>query len=437
MTRLSIKTALIAAAPLLAGGFATAAHAGAFYLQEQSVRGAGRAFSGEVADQGVESLWWNPAAIGGMTGGEAYAGVSAILPKGNVDNVNTLIVRPGQAPAAVGGEQSSKDPINDGYLPSGAAAYAITPQIALGLAVTSPFSFTTNYSGTSWARYTADKTKLRTYDIQPSIAFMPSPAISLGAALNVEHSAAGLSNSLPNLSPLLPDGHQTLRGKGWDVGFTVGAQVHAGPLTLAGSYKSSIKHTLDGSVTTAGLISVPGVPLASQNGVIAATARFRTPWQAIAGARLKVTPALTLDAQIVRLGWGKFDAIRLGAPLNVAIPENYRDTWSVAGGADYMVSPIWTVRAGIQHDETPTRDGQRDARVPDGNRWNFAVGTSYDVIKNVTIDLAANYIDVKDASIDRTTAAFAGTAVQTPILVNGQLDKAHVVVLAIGGRLKF
>ncbi len=55
------------AAALVAGigGFSSAANAQAFYLQEQSVRGQGRAFSGEAADTGVESIWWNPASIGG------------------------------------------------------------------------------------------------------------------------------------------------------------------------------------------------------------------------------------------------------------------------------------------------------------------------------------------------------------------------------------
>lgn len=438
MTKLSIRTALLAAAPILAATLATSANAGAFYLQEQSIRGAGRAFSGEVADRGADSLWWNPAAIGGMSGGEAFIGFSAILPKGNVSNVNTRIVRPGQASAPVGGaEQVSKDPINNGYLPTGAAAYALTPQIALGLAVTSPFSFTTNYKGVSWARYTSDKSKLRTFDIQPSIAFAPSEAISLGVALNAEHVSAGLSNSLPNLSPLLPDGHQTLRGKGWDFGFSAGGQFRAGAATLGLSYKSSVKHKLDGSVTTAGLISVPGVPLANNNGVINAGATFRTPWQVIGGARFAVTPALTLNAQVVRLGWKKFDAIRLGAPLNAALPQNYRNTWSVAGGVDYMVGEKLTLRGGIQHDQTPTRDGFRDTRVPDANRWNFAAGAGYKVSDALTLDAAVNYIAVKDATIDRPSAAFAGTPVQTPILVSGQLDKAHVVVLGLGAKLAF
>ena len=48
---------------VLMASVAAPAFAGSFYLQEQSVRGAGRAFSGEAADRGVGSMWWNPAAI--------------------------------------------------------------------------------------------------------------------------------------------------------------------------------------------------------------------------------------------------------------------------------------------------------------------------------------------------------------------------------------
>ena len=103
-------------------------------------------------------------------------------------------------------------------------------------------------------------------------------------------------------------------------------------------------------------------------------------------------------------------------------------------GSDW---PAWTVRAGIQHDQSPTHDGARDARVPDSDRWNFAVGTSFDLSKSVTIDAAANYIDFKDAPIDRVTAAYAGSAAQTPILVNGELNKAHALVFSLGGRFRF
>lgn len=436
MTMFSLRRiALAGAASTVALAGAGAAHASAFYLQEQSVRAAGRAFSGEAADQGAASLWWNPAAGAGNATSTVYAGVAAILPKGDVRNNGTLIVRPGQAPAPVGGEQVSVNPLKKGVLPSGAASWKVNDQFAVGLAITAPFSFMTNYNGTSWARYTADKTRLTTFDVQPSIAFAPSPVFGIGIALNAEHSKASLSNSLPNLSPLLPDGHQTLRGKGWDFGYSVGVQIHPSEMIDLGfAYKSSIKHVLKGNVTTAGLLG----PLAGSNGTINnIKAKFRTPWQAIASVRVHATEALTLNGQVVRAGWNKFDAIRLGAPLNAALPQNYKNSWSVAGGVDYAVTPAWTMRTGVQWDETPTRDGFRDARVPDASRINFALGTSYAITETITLDAAANYVDFKDASIDRITAAYAGTPVQTPILTNGQLHNARAIILALGGRMSF
>lgn len=422
---------LAGAASVFALAWAGSASAQAFYLQEQSVRGQGRAFSGEAADTGVDSLWWNPASIADMEGGEASVRASFIRPRGDVVDNGTVIVRPSQRPASVGGNPVARNPINNGLLPSGAIAYGFG-RVAVGLALTAPYSFTTDYDSDSWARYTADKTKLRTYDIQPSVAVAVTDWLRIGAAANIERVDATLGNYLPNLSPLLPDGHQTLKGKGWDVGWSAGLQIHNGPVTIGAAYKSSIKHKLDGTVTIEGLAG----PLAGQNGVTDARAEFSTPWQAIGSVRARVSPKLTLNAQVVRAGWSKFDSIDLGAPLNVSIPENYRNTWTYALGADYEVNPQWTVRAGVQRGFTPTRNGERDARVPDANRWNYSAGTSY-AFGKFTIDAAASYIDFKNASIDRTTAAYAGTPVQTPILVNGALQDASAMVFSLGARMAF
>ncbi|PEQ13868.1 aromatic hydrocarbon degradation protein [Novosphingobium sp. PC22D] len=430
----SYKDRILAGAAVAAAGlgFSTVASAQAFYLQEQSVRGQGRAFSGEAADTGVESIWWNPAAIGGIEGGEASVHVSAIVPRGKVVDEGSVIVRPGSAPAPVGGNPVAKNPINNGVLPSGAVAYGFG-KVAVGLAVSAPFNFTTNYAEDSWVRYTADKTKLRTFDIQPTVAVMVTPELSIGGGLNVEYVDASLGNYLPQLAPGLPDGHQTLAGDGWDVGWSVGAQYRGGPVTLGLAYKSSVDHTLKGDVTTEGLLG----PLAAQNSVVATKAKFSTPWQAIGSVRVKATPQLTLNAQAVRYGWGEFDAIRLGSPLNTELPENYKDSWSFAFGADYDVSPQWTVRGGVQYGETPTRDGNRDARVPDSDRWNFSAGTSYAMSDAFTIDAAASYISFKDAPIDRPTAAYAGTPAQTPVLVDGELRDASALVFSLGARVRF
>src|SRR5687768_14676998 len=98
------------------------AQAAAFYLQEQSVRGWGRANSGEVADQGPASLWWNPASIGGAEESSAAFGVTAFFPIGEISDRGTLIDRPGLPPAPVGGDPLMHDPIQRGVLPGSAFA---------------------------------------------------------------------------------------------------------------------------------------------------------------------------------------------------------------------------------------------------------------------------------------------------------------------------
>jgi len=432
MKRTSGRILLAGTASAIVFGFAGSAHAQAFYLQEQSVRGQGRAFSGEAADTGVDSLWWNPAAIGGLEGGQASVHASVILPRGKVVDDGTVIVRPGQAPAPVGGNGVAKNPINNGVLPSGSIAYG-TGKFAFGLTVTSPYSFTTDYDSDSWARYSADKTKLRTIDIQPSVAFQPVEGLYIGAAANIEYVDAALGNYLPNLSPLLADGHQNLKGDGWDVGWSVGAQYHNGPASIGVAYKSAVKHKLKGTLTIDGLLG----PLAAQNRTLDATAEFSTPWQAIMSGRVKATNQLTLNAQVVAYGWSKFDSIDLGAPINQSLPENYKDGFSYAFGVDYDVNPKWTVRSGIQYGETPTSNGNRDARVPDSNRWNFSAGTTYNMSEKIAIDAAASYITFKDAPVDRITAAYAGTAAQTPILTDGRLTDASALVFSLGARVAF
>ncbi|PTQ64705.1 long-chain fatty acid transport protein [Sphingomonas sp. PP-CE-3G-477] len=429
------KAPLLAVSALVSAfGFASTAYADAFYLQAQSARGAGRAFSGEGADTGPDSLWWNPAAIAGIRDGSATLAASAILPKGDVIDTGTRICRPGQPCTGISGQANSRDPINKGVVPSGAVAYPLTDRIAVGLAVTSPFSFTTNYDANSWARYSADKTRLRTIDIQPSVGIVVTDWLRVGGALNVEYTDASLSNALPNLSAALPDGQQELKGDGWDFGWTAGVQLHNDFATVGISYKSSIRHNLKGDLTVSGLVG----PLAGSNTTVSgAKAAFNTPGQVIVAGRFRGTDKLTLNAQVVAYSWSKFDTIDLGAPLNTAIPENYMDSWSLAGGFDYDVTPKLTVRAGLQRTKSPTQDGQRDARVPDADRWTYAAGGSYQLSSRIALDAAAQYVDFENTTIDRITAAYVGTAAQTNILTSGALRNASAVVLSLGGRVSF
>jgi long-chain fatty acid transport protein len=421
----TLGVVLTAPAPATAAGF---------YLQEQSVRGWGRANSGEVADEGAASLWWNPASIGGIEASEGSFGATLVLPSGRLEDRGTLIDRPVVPPVAVGGQSVMRDPIQKGAVPNMALALRLSDRFAIGLNVASPFSFTTDYDSGGWQRYSAIRTRLVTLDVQPSLAWAPSRAVSVGAGLNVEYADAWLSNALPNLTPGSADARLRLTGSGWDYGWSAGLQVRpVEGVSLGIAYKSAIEHKLKGPVQISGLAG----PLAARNVQASTVAQFTTPWQLVVGGRFRAGPRLTFNAQAVRFGWSEFDRIQIAAPLSTAIPENYKDTWSFAVGVDAKASERLTLRAGIQRDPTPTRDSSRDARVPDADRMDYNAGFSFRLSDRFVFDGAAALTDPGSSPISRQERFYAGTGAQTDVLTAGRARDQRVIVLAMGGRMRF
>ena len=427
-------TALGALAAALAA--AGSAHAGGFYLQEQSVKGLGRAYSGEASDVGAEGLWWNPAAIAQVKGVEIVNGFNAISVDAKSDDAGSTVTRPGQAPAPVGGEPRAFNPVIFGVAPDFDAAWRINEHFAVGLAVSTPFNFTTKYAPTSWARYQSEKSLLFNLDVQPTLAVHVNKYLDLGVSFDAEYTSATLTNALPNISPLLPDGRQSLTGDGWNYGYTIGAQIHPlDTVTVGLSYRSSIDQKLDGRIQVNGLEGTPYAALATVDAP--GRADFSTPWFALIGVRWQATERLALNAQVEHFGWSEFDAIRVSFGSTVqATPQSYKDTTSAAFGVDYAVTPKWTVRGGVQYDPTPTPDVGRTVRVPDADRFLFTVGTTIRPNPRLALDLAGGYIDFQNSRVNSTADAFAGTPLVTPVDIQGQVSGSGAV-LSVGARAFF
>ena len=413
---------------------ASQASASAFYLQEQSVRGAGRAYSGEVADRGAASLWWNPAAIAGLETNEVYGGLHAIQVDSDVNDNGSTITRPVPPTGLttpVGGDLRTSKPIKDGIVPNFASAWRINDQLTLGLSVAAPYNFTTEYGPRSWTRYDALKSRLTTADIQGTVAYRVTDKLDLGVGVSAVYADAELTNALPNISPLQADGLQSLKGDGWAYGWTVGAQYRPTPaLTLGASYRAKVDHTLKGDIAVSGLLAP--IPAAS-NFKTAGEAEITTPWMAIIGARWAVNDRVTLNGSVSRIGWSEFDAIRVKfATSGSTSVQNYKDITTAAVGVDYQASPRLTLRAGVQYDPTPTPDVGRTARVPDGDRMMYAAGATWAAQPNLKLDAALSYIGFDDTKINRTDV----TATSSTVNLRGDVT-GSAIVMSTGVRYSF
>lgn len=410
MGGIALTTALLA-------GVAAPAMAGSFYVQEQSTRGQGRANAGVGADKGVQSLWWNPAAIAG-TQREVYLGAHGLILDSDVDNTGSTLTYNVPVPgvgvvsrsAPVNGDPHVHDVVESGIVPNFAVSMPIGDRFNVGLAVQAPYNFTTKYLPDDFARYDALTSELRSANVSLVAAMTVTDWLDIGAGFDAQYAKATLSSALPNapipavLSPAYvvspsTDGRNQLEGDGWDYGWNAGAQMHFGKLDLGLSYRSEIKHELDGSVNISGLTGV----LAGANVSADGQASFTTPWYATVSARYAVNDRLTLNAQVNQIGWSEFDAIRVtyGATGASTIVQDYDDVTTGAIGFDYKIDPSMTFRAGLGYDPTPTPDDHRTARIPDGDRWLYAAGLSK-TIGSMTFDGAVTYIDIDTATINDT-----------------------------------
>lgn len=422
----------LALTTVLMTGVAAPALAGSFYLQEQSVRGAGRAFSGEAADRGVGSLWWNPASIA-RSGRELSVGLHAIKIDSEVRNTGSYVTYPGGVDVPVVNPRNTEvDPIESGLVPNFAFATPIGDRLALGVSVAAPYNFTTKYEQGSFARYDALTSELRSGDASLTLAYQVNDWLDVGAGLNAQYVKAKLTSAMPSVSPLLPDGSSSLEGDGWDFGWNVGAQVHKGPWDFGLSYRSKIEHELDGDIA----IALTG-PLAPNSVTTSGTASFNTPWFASASVRYAVNDKLTLNAQVNRIGWSEFQAITVEYPNGGdVIHQNYKDVTTGAIGLDYALSDKTTLRAGVGYDPTPTRDSLRTARIPDADRWLFSVGGSTEVTPGVTFDAGLTYIAFSDSTIRDDRAFYAGTPAAVTSHLRGEAE-GSALVASIGARWAF
>jgi long-chain fatty acid transport protein len=387
----------------------------AFFLKEQSVRGAGRAFSGETADTGVSSLWWNPASIA-RSGRELYVGMHGLLLDSDVDDTGSTITYPGGTTLPIQGIGHGGDPIESGLVPNFAFAMPIGDRFAVGVSVSAPYNFTTKYQPNAFTRYDGLTSELRSGNVGLTAAMQVTDWLDIGAGVDIQYVKASLGSALPNLSPLLPDGRNSLEGDGIDYGWNVGTQVHKGPWNVGLSYRSAIDHELDGDINISGLLG----PLAGANISTEGTASFSTPWFASASVRYAVNDKLTLNGQVNRAGWSEFDAIRVryGAGGDVIV-QDYKDVTGGAIGFDYVANERVTFRGGVAYDPTPTQDGERTARIPDGDRYLYSAGASIKATDAITVDTALTFIDLQGSEISVDRTLYAGTAAATTTRLRG------------------
>lgn len=405
----------IAGAMLAMSG--TAAASG-FALIEQSGSGLGNAYAGGAASaEDASTIFFNPAGMSRLNGKQVVVAGHAIKPSAKFSDTGSTAAALQTANNGNGGDAGSLALVPNAYF-----AMEVNPQMRVGLGINAPFGLQTDYD-TSWiGRFQAMKSNIQTINLNPSVSYDVTNAVSIGAGLSYQHITGELTSAVNYAAAAggalgtNVEGVSTISGSDSAWGYNLGVLFNINPQTRVGvAYRSKIKYNLSGTVSFS---NVPGALAASPtlaNGAV--TLPITMPDSFSVSGLHQLDDKWDVMADATWTGWGVLQQLKIdrttGANV-LTVQENWKNTWRVSAGASYHYNEQWMARLGVAVDQTPVSDAYRTARIPDNDRTWLSVGGQHKPSKESALDFGYAHLFVKDATIaDMQAAGGKGNLVGT------------------------
>lgn len=388
---------------LIVGLLAGNAFASGFQLLEQNSSDLGNAYAGSAAvAENASTIFYNPAGMTQLKERELSTGVTAI---GTSYKFNDK----GSSVGFLTGTGTGGNGGGWGFVPNAYMSWALNKDLYLGLGLGAPFGLKTEYDNQWVGAAQSTKFDVKTYNLNPSVAFRVNDQVSVGAGLNWQRLTADYTRQVAVVSgvtaasPLALD----LQGDAW--GWNVGALFTVSPATKLGvSYRSKISYDLTGGINITG----PSAALNASRSSGAKTS-LELPDTFILSGTHQLTDKLQLLGDISWTGWSsipKLDIVRTNGALSGETAQtlitDFRDTTRVAVGANYQYRGDLKLKLGLAYDQTPVKGAStRLVSLPDNDRTWFSAGAQWTVGKGGVIDAGVTYLLLNNSQIDNNQLA--------------------------------
>jgi len=415
---MAIASAALYTGPVQAAGFA---------LIEQGVKGLGTAFAGSAAiAEDATTLFFNPAGLTRLEGQQILIAGHVIVPVADFKNRGST--------NAIGGQPTGRLESSagvTGFVPNFYYTTEVTDRLNLGLGITVPFGLTTEYDRDWIGRYHAVNSELLTVNINPTVAYRLSEALSIGAGVSAQYIDVTLSNAIdfgtlaflggvPGALPSTPalDGFTEVEGDDWGYGFNLGLLYEIDSDSRIGiAYRSKISHTIEGTNQITIPAALAGIPPFGSSRSRSASADTTLPETVSISGYHGLTDRWAIMADASWTRWSRFDELRIqfSDGSETVQPEDWENSWRYSVGVSYAYSSAWTLRAGIAYDETPIPSAElRTPRIADNSRRWIALGASYRFSPRLSLDIGYAHLFVSDPRIINTEVT-TGERARLPI----------------------
>jgi long-chain fatty acid transport protein len=234
----------------------------------------------------------------------------------------------------------------------------------------------------------------------PTVAWKVNDKLSLGASVNAMYGVYKTNVAINNVDPSYGDGRLKLKDETWGWGANLGLLYEFSPATRVGlTWTSQVNLNFNAPLEFAGL--APPVSAALGNaGLLGGSLEIgiKIPQTAMASVYSQVDERWALLGSVGWQQWSRFGQLQIGIddtthPTSLTASIPFKDTWHVAGGAQYRVSEPWLLNFGIAYDSAfQQNSSQISPLLPTNAAWRFGVGGQKQLTKTSSWGIAAEYL---------------------------------------------
>jgi long-chain fatty acid transport protein len=368
--------------------FTPAARGAGFLIYEHGAAAQAMAGAFTSIANNPSAIWHNPAGLAWVDGTQLMLGATFIVPVGSVTMPNL-------------GGLKYKQENQVFYPPNVYITHKFSDRVTAGIGFMAPFGL-----GTKWPnsnndfplRYAGVSNDMKTFFINPTIAFKLTDKLSLGVGVSYIFSSLELNQVLPApvLNPALPmfDIPVAMKTTGTSFNWNAGILYREKTFSLGLSYRSHFNIKYDGDATLSTEFTPdPYKPFIPTSGTVTTT--FKFPDIMTVGISFNLTQKLIWSVDFHEYFWKRYDAYTIeftSAAGQVPLEKEplWKNSYCLRTGFQYQASERLALRAGAAYDRTPQPLADMDPNLPDANRMFFTVGLGYKIGK-LMLDFAYHF----------------------------------------------
>lgn len=299
-----------------------------------------------------------------------------------------------------------------------AVAYKVSEDFSVGFSFATPFGSTIKWDENWAGNEMIQSMELKSFFFQPIISVKLADWMSVGGSYIYAKGSVDWDKAINQLGGSLNIKDEKAVGHGFGLGFYFRPNEK---LDISVAYRSPIDMKAKNGVATFNVSPALYSRLnVANDGTDKFTATLPLVDEYTVGATYKITPKWQVSADFNYYGWGQYDKLTIDfekarggnqqtdPTLNVS-PKNFKNSFAVRVGTQYMITDKIAGRLGYYYDESPYDDENYIPDTPSHNNNVITGGLGFNFNK-FNVDLSGGYALLQKRDVKNTYYNFFGEA---------------------------